>query len=84
MVYCDICYRHRRKISTLTCGHTLCTECWNKWKLTESNTFKKKFPTCPTCRRPQEQHKRYQAVQFLLFIVLVFWCLSVPENSKHS
>ncbi len=84
MLYCDICYRHRRKKSTLSCGHVLCTECWNKWQHTELHKFNKKFPTCPTCRKPQEQHKPYQSIQLLIFIFLVFWCLSAQENSKHS
>ena len=52
MFECPICYKSRRKISTLNCNHQICFFCWEKWKNKELTVYER-MPTCPICRAPQ-------------------------------
>ena len=77
MIECSICYRNRRKITTLQCNHQLCTFCWEKWKKKELEYYHKILPTCPICRTVQRK-AWYQKPQNIVFVLFLFWFFLLP------
>lgn len=82
MFECPICYKHRRKITTLNCEHQICTFCWEKWRKKELD-FYHRTPTCPLCRAPQDT---YRAPNWSIYVVAgltwyALWHSSTPSET---
>jgi len=84
MIECSICYRNRRKITTLQCNHQLCTFCWEKWKKKELEYYHKILPTCPICRTVQNEKRHwYLEPQNIVLALILYWLLTnLPIPAK--
>lgn len=79
MFECPICYKSRRKISTLNCHHEICFFCWEKWRKKELTVYER-MPTCPICRAPQSELK---SPKWAMCIAIgLFWYLYSSKLSE--
>ena len=58
---CHICTYYRKDIKILTCGHKLCTKCWDKWQNQHKNT-------CPWCRQEQYTPQDFIKVKTITYL----------------
>ena len=83
MIECSICYRNRRKITTLQCKHQLCTFCWEKWQKKELEYYMKTLPTCPICRHVQVNPWYHEPWKVCFALILCYVAmLNLPTPAK--
>lgn len=85
MKECPICYTKKRHIFvTLQCEHTLCKECWRKWKKTQQK-HNIEYPTCPMCRAPQSPQKPSTFDwRLILWVMVLWWFLTAKTNANSE
>jgi len=81
---CSICYKRRRKITTLECNHILCTFCWEKWK-ERCDVLGNKYPTCPMCRMEIDETNKEKYNGLIIFVIMLFlYCLFSKDYPIHA
>lgn len=78
MFECPVCWRRRRKITTLNCNHEICTFCWDKWK--------QRSPTCPLCRKDQTcpQKSQKPILLAILFLTILYCSRQSPAMDNGN
>lgn len=84
MKECTICYKRRKRFTTLQCDHEFCVECWHKWETKQLVYYQRKYPTCPTCRHEQRPPESAQdwVVRLLFLVFLFLWMQGSPTHVK--
>ena len=83
MKECPICYTSKQRVFiTLQCEHTLCRECWGKWKNTQLK-YDIVCPTCPMCRTPQKPYSIDWGLVLWGLVLWWIWTLKTPANSEE-
>jgi len=81
MKECAICYKRKKKFTTLQCEHKLCVVCWIKWKSKQLNYYNMKYPTCPFCRQEQLSPDGW-VIRFLILAFLMWLMKGSPTPAE--
>ena len=86
MKECGICYKRKKKFTTLQCDHEICVVCWNKWKVKQLNYYNMRYPTCPFCRQeqlpPDAVAQKDWVVRFLILVFLMWLMTGSPTPAE--